>query len=445
MKKCWKILLTAAFIISLGGMIIGLMNFVKDSYLQYSYELYEDEGKDKKAEIKFAWWGEAERNRLTIQATDLFEEMYPEIKVDTEYQDYEGYHDKISVQLATSEAPDIFQFNPENLGTVVEREQVVPLEKFIQEGILNISSIPESNLYEGKYNGKLYGIPMSMQTFCMFYNKFLFDQAGVEYPKDDWTWKDYEETLYALKEGLPDGTYPSGDLRSAEITTISMIHQQGGAYLTLAGQFNFQEQIKRPLKLFQDYAEQGLIPPADITGSRSIDELFVNEKIALSASYNAMAYTLQANAKDAHAFGLAPIPESATGERLGSYVKGDLLFLINSESPYQKEAVMLLNEFINNPEIIEILGVSRGLPPSTAAQEMLEKEDGIEAEVFRLQRLAEMSNDVPEPRYINGWSDCVKAVDEITKQYSFQKITLDEAVESMELQFENILRPSPDQ
>lgn len=102
---------------------------------------------------------------------------------------------------------------------------------------------------------------------------------------------------------------------------------------------------------------------------------------------------------------------------------------------------MLLNEFINNPEIIELLGVSRGLPPSIEAQKQLERSEGLETEVFRLQKLAEASNDVPEPRYIKGWSDCVKAVDDITRQYAFQKITLDEAVEGMELQFESILRP----
>lgn len=444
MKKWLRAVSVGVLIFALGGMIIRLMSVVKDSYLQHSYELYEDpdkEGADK-AGICFAWWGGSDRNRLTMQAIEVFEGRHPEIQVTAQYQEYDGYHDKISVQLSTSDAPDIFQFNPENLGTVVERGQVVPLDSFVQEGILDISNIPESNLYDGKYNGQLYGIPMSIQTFCMLYNKYLFDLAGVEYPSDDWNWEDYEDTLNVLKTGLPEGIYPSADLRSAEITTMLMIHQQGGSYLTKSGQFNFQEQIRRPLELFQNYAERGLVPPIEISSVNSVDALFVNERVALIASYNAMAQTLQANAVDGHVYGLAAIPESTTGERLGSYVKGDMLFLINSNSPYQKEAVMLLNEFINNPEMIELLGVSRGLPPSIEAQKQLEKSEGLETEVFRLQKLAEASNDVPEPRYIKGWSDCVKAVDDITRQYAFQKITLDEAVEGMELQFESILRPS---
>lgn len=444
MKKWWRAVSVAIMIIVLGGIIIKLMSFVKDSYLQHSYELYEepDENEERKAKICFAWWGGSDRNQLTVQAIEVFESLYPEIQVTAQYQEYVGYHDKISVQLATSDAPDIFQLNPENLGTVVERGQVVPLESFVQEGILDISNIPESNLYDGKYNGQLYGIPMSIQTFCMIYNKYLFDLAGVEYPKDDWTWKDYEATLIALKAGLPESIYPSADLRSAEITTMLMIHQQGGSYLTKSGQFNFQEQIRRPLELFQDYEDRGLVPPIEISSRNTVDALFVNERVALVASYNAMAQTLQASAKENHIYGLVAIPESTTGDKLGSYVKGDLLFLINSDSPHQKEAVRLLNEFINNPEIIELLGMSRGLPPSIAAQKQLENTGGLGTEVFRLQRLAETSNDVPEPRYINGWSDCVKAVDDITRQYAFRKITLDEAIGNMEAQFEAILKPS---
>ena len=100
---------------------------------------------------------------------------------------------------------------------------------------------------------------------------------------------------------------------------------------------------------------------------------------------------------------------------------------------------MLLNELLNDPEITEIMGLSRGLPPSSVAQEQLEETGGLAGEVFRLQRLAEESNDVPEPRYINGWSDCIKVVDNVTRQYAFHKISLDEAIESMERQFEKIL------
>lgn len=41
-------------------------------------------------------------------------------------------------------------------------------------------------------------------TTVLAYNKDLFDQAGVEYPKDDWTEEEFYNTLENLKNGLSD-------------------------------------------------------------------------------------------------------------------------------------------------------------------------------------------------------------------------------------------------
>lgn len=445
MKRRWKVATLMILVLALSGAVLVSMGLIRDAYLEHSYEEYEKPSITRNTEpvtLHFAWWGGSARHKVTLAALTAYEKKNPGITIVPQYQEYDNYHDKITVQLSSSSAPDLFQLNPENLGALVERKNLVPLDNFVQEGLLDISNIPESNLFDGKYKGQLYGIPMSIQTFCILYNKYLFDIAGLPYPEDNWSWKDYENTLWALKSRLPSTVYPSADLRCAEIGLLFMIHQQGGAYLTKAGQPNFAQQIRMPLAIFQAYAQQGLIPPTEQLGGTSVDAQFVSERVAMAASYNAMAQTLQAQSLNGHKYGLAAIPSSATGSKLGAYVKGDLLFVINRNSTHQKEAVKLLNAFLNDPELIEILGMSRGIPPSTVAQQQLETGGGLEAEIFRLQRLAEQSNDVPEPRYISGWSECVRTVDEITLQYAFQKITLNEAVELMERQFEKILLES---
>lgn len=432
----------AVGILALGGFTMFFMNFVKEQYLQSGYAPYTASSEEEEYELTFAWWGESARHKATLKAIEVYETQNPGVTVIPQYQGYDGYHERVSVQLTVPDGPDLFQFNPENLASVVERGQVVALERFVQEGILDLSNIPESNLYEGKYDGQLYGIPMSIQTFCVIYNKNLFDMAGVAYPEDDWTWQDYENILHALAERLPDGVYPSCDFRTAELGTMVMIHQQGGAYLTSSGQFNFEQQIRWPLELFQAYAAQELIPPPELMAGVPTDIIFTDGQAAMNITYNAMAQSLQADAVDGAQYGLAPIPSSTTGERLGSYVKGDLLLLINADSQHQEEAARFLNSLINDSEMIDLLGLTRGIPPSTEAQEQLQSESGLGADVFRVQRLAEQSKDVPEPRYISGWSDCVKAIEDITVQYALEKVTLDEAVTLMYERCGQIMRRS---
>ena len=51
-----------------------------------------------------------------------------------------------------------------------------------------------------------YGLPRDFQTIVLYYNKDMFDAAGVVYPTDDWTMDDLREAAKAL--GLPIAEVP---------------------------------------------------------------------------------------------------------------------------------------------------------------------------------------------------------------------------------------------
>ena len=45
----------------------------------------------------------------------------------------------------------------------------------------------------------LYGVPKAVETLVLIYNKDLFDQAGVAYPTNDWTWADADAAALKIK------------------------------------------------------------------------------------------------------------------------------------------------------------------------------------------------------------------------------------------------------
>ena len=51
------------------------------------------------------------------------------------------------------------------------------------------------------YDGQIYGLPTDMDIQLVFYNKALFDAAGVDYPEPDWTWDDFADTAEQLSSG----------------------------------------------------------------------------------------------------------------------------------------------------------------------------------------------------------------------------------------------------
>lgn len=62
-----------------------------------------------------------------------------------------------------------------------------------------------SNL-EVSADGHVYGLPVKQELYCVFYNKDLFDKAGIAYPEGAWTWDEFEETTLKLSS-LGDDIY----------------------------------------------------------------------------------------------------------------------------------------------------------------------------------------------------------------------------------------------
>jgi multiple sugar transport system substrate-binding protein len=62
------------------------------------------------------------------------------------------------------------------------------------KGLLSNSKLQENQYINLRYSqdpkGHVWGIPQAYQPVALAYNKTLFDQAGVAYPTDQWTWSD---------------------------------------------------------------------------------------------------------------------------------------------------------------------------------------------------------------------------------------------------------------
>ncbi|WP_153057392.1 extracellular solute-binding protein, partial [Streptococcus suis] len=76
-------------------------------------------------------------------------------------------------------------------------------------------------------NGKQYAIPKDFDTIGLWYNKKLFDEAGIPYPDDTWDWNKLKEVAKKLTK--PDGSqYGFGAGLSNQEGYYNFIYQNGG-------------------------------------------------------------------------------------------------------------------------------------------------------------------------------------------------------------------------
>ncbi|MFJ7727460.1 ABC transporter substrate-binding protein [Neobacillus sp. NPDC097160] len=155
-----------------------------------------ESAKDGKVTLRFATWDVGDDIKLQQKLIDQFNAENPDIKVDLEA--YGGEYDtKITAGIGAKDAPDImYMWNYPQYKDALE-----PLDSYIKDR----GEEYKKNFYETLWNynsvdGKVFGLPVGYTTHVVYYNKDLFDQKGIEYPKAGWTWEDLQETAKKLTD-----------------------------------------------------------------------------------------------------------------------------------------------------------------------------------------------------------------------------------------------------
>ncbi|NLJ65457.1 MAG: sugar ABC transporter substrate-binding protein [Christensenellaceae bacterium] len=125
---------------------------------------------------------------------EVFEEKNPDIKVDLQITGFQDYFIKLATTVGGGNAPDVFEMNMENYLSYMLRDACADLT-----GLVNTENYSAGTLEAVSSDGKLYAVPMSFSTCILIYNKALFDEAGIAYPNDEWTWADIQTAAEAIK------------------------------------------------------------------------------------------------------------------------------------------------------------------------------------------------------------------------------------------------------
>ncbi len=78
-------------------------------------------------------------------------------------------------------------------------------------------------------DGRMYGVPKDKDTVCLVYNKEMFDQAGVAYPDENWTWDDLTEASQKIYDAT--GKYGYMAYCDEQLGYWNFVYQNGGYIL----------------------------------------------------------------------------------------------------------------------------------------------------------------------------------------------------------------------
>ncbi len=127
--------------------------------------------------------------------------------------DMGSFYTKLQTMFASGEPPDLFYVGAERVASFATMGLLANLDEFVAADATGndpralhlddfYANCVEAFRYDGTTvgQGPIYGIPKDFTTVGFYYNKSLFDAAGIAYPKRDWTWDDFIATARALKK-----------------------------------------------------------------------------------------------------------------------------------------------------------------------------------------------------------------------------------------------------
>ena len=210
-----------------------------------------------------------------------FEKENPGIQVKYTTAPFDTYFTKLQTDIAAGQAPDVFELNYENFVTFAAKGTLRDLGSMMRKD----TAMAKDTFYPAaqnafKYKNTQYGLPMTFSTVVLFYNKDLFDKAGVAYPNKSWTWK---EELEAAKKLTDASKKVWGDFQPVQFWEFYKTAVQAGGGLKVSPSVQIDTAKNRQALhwLVDKVLVHKVVPSAAEMSGVGDGDMFVNGQLAM--------------------------------------------------------------------------------------------------------------------------------------------------------------------
>lgn len=285
------------------------------------------------------WYWDQNADPVYNQFIAEYESQNPGIKIAKSVTPWADYWTKLQTALPTGTGPDVFWLNHPNAVSYLPTGLVMDLESIA--GDIHFENFNENFYKPFSYQGKRYGVPIFWDTIILFYNKALFDKAGIAYPNENWTWTELYNAAQVLT--IRDGTRTTqyGVIAAADPQSgfTNFVYQNGGRLFSddrmrmTINSPEAREAIQLNLDLIYKY---GCAPTPQILSETSSTTLFMSGAAAMlpeiSANMSQYANVLGKNLQ------IAPLPK----QKQRASVYHNIAYVASAKTKYPEEVKKLM-------------------------------------------------------------------------------------------------------
>ncbi len=311
--------------------------------------------------VRYAWWGDTVRQQKYTAALDAFAQQNPGIEIRPEFADYDAFQERITVQTAGRDVPDVFWIPSPQVMSYHEAGLYRRLD-----GIpaLDLSAYSATQLDSYRINGELNTLPRSVLTAAVRYNQTFLDEAGAQLPADgSWTWDGLSEFLIDYTRDAPEGRKGIHYNAYGDLNFEAWLRQHGQDLWTADGRMGFEvatlaewfewwEVLRRAGAATNLSEQEGAQPEWTVVGDNVLMTFGNSNHIADEAPmFPDFEFGLRS---------MPVLPDAAPGHRFGYLSR--LAVYQGIDDDKVDAAGRLVHYNINDPAILQFVGLSVGAP-----------------------------------------------------------------------------------
>lgn len=238
------------------------------------------------------------------QSIDAWIAAYcPGAEVSLEVVPWGEYWTLLRTNAVSGDLPDIFNISQDRFPFYAENDAVLNLQPYWDAAGIDTTLWGTGMVdpYRRGENSDLYAGPVNWDTIAVYYNRDMFDAAGVAYPTADWTWDDFADAARALTDPEADiygaavySEYQSGYPNFIASTGTEPVVDAARTQCTLDDQGSLEA-----LNFLHGLYAEGVMPSVSILGGTSATDSFtfwLAERVAMvsNGSWNLPTATEQA-------------------------------------------------------------------------------------------------------------------------------------------------------
>lgn len=326
--------------------------------------------------LRFSWWGGDSRHEATLAAIARYEELNPHVKIEAEYQGYDGYNEKILTQLSGGTQPDMFQI----IGTIsADYYASFPdrIARLDEQELFDLTGFEKAFLdsFCVSNEGYIVSVPTGINSYNFILNKTVEEKTGVEVP-DSWTWEEFIEVGKEMHEADPNCYLITLSDDPANHLLRSYVRQMTGLWTISEDNtvITDRDALVTAFTWLQALYTEGVCEPVE--SSRAYSEITTNKKLLnneVAMIYGGSSAIANIDTSNGMQLDFANIPMIPGAEKTGVITQpAQCMMISNNENT--EETLKFANWFFNDPEAALILKDSRGVPAVDSVRNLLAAE-----------------------------------------------------------------------